>query len=157
MRLIIVHGFMNNIYHNSSYMINIDHCMKACWSCSATVDHCHERLLILHDHWYTTLLIMYHNCWSCHERPLIIHEKLIIAMKACWSCIKTVDHLSYCDHYIKTQCKDEFRNLSGCVTEILTASRINIFFFGKYHEKAEIHSFPTMYIMGGSIFLKWVK
>ena len=49
----------------------------------------------------------------------------------------------------KTQCKDEFRNLSGCVTEILTASRINIVFFGKYHEKAEIHSFPTMYIMGG--------
>ena len=101
MRLIIVHGFMNNIYHNSSYMINIDHCMKACWSCSATVDHCHERLLILHDHWYTTLLIMYHNCWSCHERPLIIHEKLIIAMKACWSCITTVDHLSYRDHYKK--------------------------------------------------------
>ena len=30
---------------------------------------------------------------------------------------------------IKTQCKDEFRNLSGCVTEILTASRINIIFF----------------------------
>ena len=29
----------------------------------------------------------------------------------------------------KTQCKDEFRNLSGCVTEILTASRIDIIFF----------------------------
>ena len=100
MRLIIVHGLMNNIYHNSSYMINIDHCMKVCWSCSATVDHCHERLLILHDHWYTTLLIMYHSSWSCHERPLIIHEKLIIAMKPCWSCITTVDHLSYRDHYV---------------------------------------------------------
>ena len=30
---------------------------------------------------------------------------------------------------LMTQCKDEFRNLSGCVTEILTASRINIIFF----------------------------
>ena len=29
----------------------------------------------------------------------------------------------------KTQCKDEFRNLSGCVPEILTASRIDIISF----------------------------
>ena len=49
----IVHGFMNNIIHNSSRMINIDHWMKDCWSCKINIDHCHERLLII-----------YHNCWS---------------------------------------------------------------------------------------------
>ena len=49
----IVHGFMNNIIHNSSCMINIDHWMKDCWSCKINIDHCHERLLII-----------YHNCWS---------------------------------------------------------------------------------------------
>ena len=39
----------------------------------------------------------------------------------------------YCKHskfnHVRTQCKDEFRNLSRCVTEILTASRIDINFF----------------------------
>ena len=45
-----------------------------------------------------------------------------------------------------TQCQDEFRNLSGWVTEI---SRIDINFFWKSHEKAYVHNFPTMYIMGG--------
>ena len=48
-----------------------------------------------------------------------------------------------------TQCQDEFRNLSGWVSEILTASRIDINFFWKSHEKAYVHNFPTMYIMGG--------
>ena len=38
---------------------------------------------------------------------------------------------------------------SGCVIEILTLCRMNKIFFQKYHEKAEIHSFPTMYIKGG--------
>ena len=60
----IVHGFMNNIIHNSSCMINIDHWMKDCWSCKINIDHCHERLLI-----------MYHNCWSLDERLLIMHMK----------------------------------------------------------------------------------
>ena len=41
---------------------------------------------------------------------------------------------------------------SGCVIEILTLCRIHEIFFQKYHEKAEIHSFPTMYIKGGSSF-----
>ena len=41
--------------------------------------------------------------------------------------------LEQCRNVLRTQCKDEFRNLSGCVTEILTASRINIIFFEKYH------------------------
>ena len=50
----IVHGFMNNIIHNSSCMINIDHWMKDCWSWMINIDHCHE-----------SFLIMYHNCWSC--------------------------------------------------------------------------------------------
>ena len=52
-KLCFVHGFMNNIIHNSSCMINIDHWMKDCWSCKINIDHCHERLLII-----------YHNCWS---------------------------------------------------------------------------------------------
>ena len=34
---------------------------------------------------------------------------------------------------------------SGCVPEILTLCRIHEIFFQKYHEKAKIHSFPTMY------------
>ena len=29
---------------------------------------------------------------------------------------------------LMTQCQDEFRSLSGCVTKILTAGRINFFF-----------------------------
>ena len=37
-----------------SCMINIDHWMKDGWSCMINIDHCHE-----------SLLIMYHNCWSC--------------------------------------------------------------------------------------------
>ena len=41
-------------------------------------------------------------------------------------------------HLTMTQCQDEFRNLSGCVTEILTASRIHILFFRKYFEKADM-------------------
>ena len=41
---------------------------------------------------------------------------------------------------------------SGCVIEILTLCRIHEIFFQKYHEKAKIHSFPTMYIKGGSSF-----
>ena len=35
--------------------------------------------------------------------------------------------------------------LSGCVHEILALCRIHKIFFQKYHEKAEIQSFPTMY------------
>ena len=35
--------------------------------------------------------------------------------------------------------------LSGCVLKILTLCRIHEIFFQKYHEKAEIQSFPTMY------------
>ena len=60
--------------------------------------------------------------------------------------------MQYRVNHDKTQCQDEFRNLSGCVPEILTASRIKKIFFQKYHEKAEIHGFPTMYIKGGSSF-----
>ena len=44
------------------------------------------------------------------------------------------------------------------VIEILTLCRIHEIFFQKYHEKAEIQSFPTMYMKGG-VFLwsKWLK
>ena len=73
----IVHGFMNNIIHNSSCMINIDHWMKDCWSCKINIDHWHERLLII-----------YHNCWSLYERLLIMYDKH-------WSLPwKPVDHVS---------------------------------------------------------------
>ena len=73
----IVHGFMNNIIHNSSCMINIDHWMKDCWSCKINIDHWHERLLII-----------YHNCWSLDERLLIMYDKH-------WSLPwKPVDHVS---------------------------------------------------------------
>ena len=73
----IVHGFMNNIIHNSSCMINIDHWMKDCWSCKINIDHCHERLSII-----------YHNCWSLYERLLIMYDKH-------WSLPwKPVDHVS---------------------------------------------------------------
>ena len=80
MRLIIVHGFMNNVYHKSSCMI--------------TIDHCHERLLI-----------MYHNCCSLPWKTVDhVSQLLIIALKDCWSymiidmhhfwsCITTVDHV----------------------------------------------------------------
>ena len=73
----IVHGFMNNIIHTSSCMINIDHWMKDCWSCKINIDHCHERLLII-----------YHNCWSLDERLLIMYDK---HLSLPW---KPVDHLS---------------------------------------------------------------
>ena len=39
---------------------------------------------------------------------------------------------------------------SGCVPEILTLCRIHKIFFEKYHEKAFIQSFPTMYNTMGS-------
>ena len=48
-----------------------------------------------------------------------------------------------------TQCQDEFRNLSGCVIKILTASRILQISIAWCQIEAEIHSFPTMYGKGG--------
>jgi len=49
----------------------------------------------------------------------------------------------------KTQCQDEFRNLSGCVLKILTAGRILQISIAWCQIEAEIHSFPTMYGKGG--------
>ena len=48
-----------------------------------------------------------------------------------------------------TQCQDEFRSLSGSVTEILTACRMLQISIAQRQMKAKIHSFPTMYILGG--------
>ena len=43
-------------------------------------------------------------------------------------------------------------SLSQSVIKILTLHRVKKIFFQKYHKKAEIRSFPTMYIKGGSSF-----
>ena len=50
---------------------------------------------------------------------------------------------------IKTQCQDEFRSLSGCVHEILTACRMLQISIAWCQSEAEIRGFPTMYIIGG--------
>ena len=49
----------------------------------------------------------------------------------------------------KTQCQDEFRNLSRCVLKILTAGRILQISIAWCQIDGEIHSFPTMYGKGG--------
>ena len=50
---------------------------------------------------------------------------------------------------VKTQCQDEFRSLSGCVPEILTACRMLQISIAWCQNEAEIRGFPTMYIMRG--------
>ena len=49
----------------------------------------------------------------------------------------------------KTQCKDEFRNLSGCFPEILTASRIDIIFFLNTIRKLLSIAFQPCISLGG--------
>ena len=39
---------------------------------------------------------------------------------------------------------------SGCVIEILTLCGMKEIFFQKYHEKENVHSFPTVYNTMGS-------
>ena len=48
----------------------------------------------------------------------------------------------------KTECQDEFRSLSGCIPKILTACRMLQISISWWQIEAEIHGFPTMYIMG---------
>ena len=50
-----------------------------------------------------------------------------------------------------TQCQDEFRSLSGCVPEILTACRMLQISIAWCQIDAEIRGFPTMYTMGGGV------
>ena len=50
-----------------------------------------------------------------------------------------------------TQCQDEFRNLSGCVTKILAGGRILQIWIAWCQIDSEIHSFPTMYGKGGVV------
>ena len=57
----------------------------------------------------------------------------------------------------KTQCKDEFRNLSGCVTKNLAACRMLQISIARCQIKPEIHIFPTMYGKGGRVWSKLVK
>ena len=54
----------------------------------------------------------------------------------------------------KTQCQDEFRSLSGSVTEILTACRMLQISIAWCQIDAEIRGFPTMYTMGGVNIVK---
>ena len=54
----------------------------------------------------------------------------------------------------KTQCQDEFRNLSGCVIKILTGGRILQISIAWCQIEAEIRSFPTMYGKGGVYVVK---
>ena len=55
---------------------------------------------------------------------------------------------------VKTQCQDEFRSLSGCVPEILTACRMLQILIAWCQHEAEIRGFPTMYIMRGVNMVK---
>ena len=48
-------------------------------------------------------------------------------------------------------------SLSQSVIKILTLHRVKKIFFQKYHKKAEIRSFPTMYNTWGFIGWKWAK
>ena len=59
---------------------------------------------------------------------------------------------SYILTLVMTHCQDECTSLSGGVPKNLTLRRMNKIFFQKYHEKAEIQSFPMMYMKGGSTF-----
>ena len=57
-----------------------------------------------------------------------------------------------------TQCQDEFRSLSGCVHEILTACRMLQISIAWCQIDAEIRGFPTMYTMvGGKYSQNWRK
>ena len=58
----------------------------------------------------------------------------------------------------RTQCQDDFRSLSGCVHEILTACRMLQISIAWCQIDAEIRGFPTMYIMrGGKYGQNWRK
>ena len=64
----------------------------------------------------------------------------------------------HCIKKTKTQCQDEFRSLSGSVTEILTACRMLQSSTAWCQNEAEIRGFPTMYIMrGGKYGQNWRK
>ena len=52
-------------------------------------------------------------------------------------------------HIFMTQFQDEFRSLSGSVTEILTACRMLQISIAWCQNDAEIRGFPTMYMNGG--------
>ena len=57
-----------------------------------------------------------------------------------------------------TQCQDEFRSLSGSVTEILTACGMLQISIAWCQNDAEIRGFPTMYTMGvGKYSQNWRK
>ena len=58
---------------------------------------------------------------------------------------------TFASKWIRTQCQDEFRNLSGCVIKILTGGRILQISIAWCQIEAEIRSFPTMYGKGGGI------
>ena len=114
MRLIIVHGFMNNVYHNSSCMITIDHCHERllimyhnCWSLPwKTVDHTWSLMCIIVDHVSQLLIMSMKHRWSYVINIDHCHESLLIMYHNCWSCIiswsLTFDHGHCFPNYRKT-------------------------------------------------------
>ena len=60
-------------------------------------------------------------------------------------------------HSLKTQSQYRVSLLSPGVSKILTACRFKKTLMLGYVQKAEMHSFPNMPIMGGLIWSKWVK
>ena len=56
-----------------------------------------------------------------------------------------------------TQCKDELRNMSECVIKILTACTMLQISKAWCQIEPKIHSFPTMYGMGGWVGVDVVK
>ena len=56
-----------------------------------------------------------------------------------------------------TQSKIMDTSLSQSVSKILTAYWSKKTYFSPCARKAEMHSFPTMCIMGGFVWSKWVK
>ena len=105
MRLIIVHGFMNNVYHNSSCMITIDHCHERllimyhnCWSLPwKTVDHTWSLICITVDHVSQLLIMSMKHRWSYVINIDHCHESLLIMYHNCWSCIISwsLTHVGY--------------------------------------------------------------
>ena len=106
MRLIIVHGFMNNVYHNSSCMITIDHCYKRllimyhnCWSLPwKTVDHTWSLICITVDHVSQLLIMSMKHRWSYMINIDHCHESLLIMYHNCWSCIVSWSLFQLCKH-----------------------------------------------------------
>ena len=107
--------------------------------------YCH--FLPANDSWNDTRMIeALLSAFSLVGFPVAIgsdnQASLISSKVQCWARVLNIK-------LFKTQCQDEFRNLSGCVIKILTAGRILQISISWCQIEAEIRSFPTMYGKGG--------